>query len=63
MKYKHTIIDLRNIFHVNGKDIFPDAVIILFKVKYNFLNSRLSDLVLPKTLYQIEKSKNDDLVD
>ena len=58
LRYQHKIIDLRNIFHVNGKDIFPDAVILSFKIKDNLSNSGLSDLVSPKTSYQIEKVKN-----
>ncbi|MGD1805199.1 hypothetical protein ACP6PL_07120 [Dapis sp. BLCC M126] len=58
LSYKNRIIDLSNIFHVNGKDIFPDAVILSFQTKDNHSNSEISDLVPSKTSYQIEKVKN-----
>ena len=52
LRYTDKIIDMSNIFHVNGKDIFPDAVVISFQSKDDCSNSRIS-----KTLYQIEKVK------
>ncbi|MEB3339657.1 MAG: hypothetical protein VKJ25_02555 [Okeania sp.] len=58
LSYKNRIIDLSNIFHVNGRDIFPDAVVLSFQSKDNRPNSLVSELVPPKTLYQIEKVKN-----
>lgn len=58
LNYKNRIMDLSNIFHVNGKHIFPDAVIISFQTKNNPSNSTLPDLISPTTSYQIEKVKN-----
>ncbi|MDY7003528.1 MAG: hypothetical protein SWX82_06035 [Cyanobacteriota bacterium] len=58
LNYKNRIIDFSQIFHINGKDIFPDAVIISFQTKNSFSNSVLPNLVLPTTSYQIEKVKN-----
>ncbi len=58
LSYKNRIIDFSNIFHVNGRDIFPDAVIISFQTKNNCSNSPLLDLTSSTTSYQIEKVKN-----
>ncbi|NET16591.1 MAG: hypothetical protein F6K08_29130, partial [Okeania sp. SIO1H6] len=58
LNYKNRIIDLSKIFHVNGKDIFPDAVIISFQNKNNPSNATLSNLIPPATSYKIEKVKN-----
>ncbi|NET27702.1 hypothetical protein [Okeania sp. SIO1I7] len=58
LNYKNRIIDLSKIFHVNGKDIFPDAVIISFNTKNNRSNSTLPNLIPPTTSYKIEKVKN-----
>ncbi|NEP83086.1 MAG: hypothetical protein F6K39_36070 [Okeania sp. SIO3B3] len=58
LNYKNRIIDLSKIFHVNGKDIFPDAVIISFQTKNNRSNSTLPNLIPSTTSYKIEKVKN-----
>lgn len=58
LNYKNRIIDLSKIFHVNGKDIFPDAVIISFNTKNNRSNSTLPNLIPSTTSYKIEKVKN-----
>lgn len=57
-RYKHKIIDFSNIFHVNGKNISPDAVIVSFKSKDRRSNLLLPDLIPSTTSYQIEKVKN-----
>ncbi|NEQ73052.1 MAG: hypothetical protein F6K23_08165 [Okeania sp. SIO2C9] len=58
LNYKNRIIDLSKIFHVNGKDIFPDAVIISFNTKNNRSNSTLPNLIPSTNSYKIEKIKN-----
>ncbi|NET41322.1 hypothetical protein [Okeania sp. SIO2B3] len=58
LNYKNRIIDLSKIFHVNGKDIFPDAVVISFNTKNNRSNSTLPNSIPPTTSYKIEKVKN-----
>ncbi|MGK7919657.1 MAG: hypothetical protein AB4080_06575 [Trichodesmium sp.] len=55
---QNRIIDFSQIFNVNGKDIFPDAVIISFQSKNNPLNSPFPDLTSCGTSYQIETVKN-----